>query len=62
MYTPEGLLPVSEQSMQTVTTISTLPPGAESPHPGVASVTVLPPHSITPGTPVGKTLLPEKPV
>ncbi|XP_055461492.1 SCO-spondin [Psammomys obesus] len=55
---PETPLPVSEQSMQTVTTISTLPPGAESLHPGMAAVTVRPPYSVTPGTPVGRSVTP----
>ena len=58
----EGTLPVSGQPMQTLTATSTFPPGAKSLHPGMAAVTVHPPHSVTPGAPVGKTLLHEKPV
>lgn len=58
----ETPLPVSGQSVQTVTTFSTFPSGAKGLHPETAAVTVLPPQSVTPATPVGKTLQPERPV
>lgn len=56
----EPPLPVSGQSVQTVTSFSTFPSGAKSLHPEMAAVTVLPPQSVTPATPVGKTLQPER--
>jgi hypothetical protein len=44
--------------MQMVTTTPTSSPGAESLQPGMAAVTVLPPHPVTLGIPAGKTVYP----
>ncbi|XP_017177065.1 SCO-spondin isoform X4 [Mus musculus] len=54
----ESSLPGAGQPMQTLSATSTFPPGAKSLHPGMAAVTVHPPHSVTPGAPVGQTVSP----
>ncbi|GAB1290783.1 SCO-spondin [Apodemus speciosus] len=54
----ESSLPSAGQFMQTVTSTSAFPPRAKNQQPGMAAVTVHPPHSATPATPVGQRLSP----
>ncbi|XP_008583107.1 PREDICTED: SCO-spondin, partial [Galeopterus variegatus] len=50
--------PSSGESVQTVTIIPTSQPEAKTLQPGMAAMTVLPPHPVTPGTPTGQSVAP----